>query len=120
MAGNNFIYLPLLMTTGDRSSSPTSSCLQGVFINNIYNRPSRNMATSSRFVYLNEDDINNLVSEKDSKNTVCVIKRSFQLFREFLLQKKISPNSEELSAQVNLKKFNKRPHPLRRALIRIL
>ena len=87
------------MTTGDRSSSPTSSCLQGVFINNSYNRPSKNMATSSRFVSLNEDDINKLVSEKDSKNTVRVIKRSVQLFREFLLEKKISPNFEELSPE---------------------
>ena len=72
------------MRTGDRLSSPTSSCLQGVFINNNYNRPSKNMATSSRFVALNEDDINIFISEKDSKNTVRVIKCSVQLFREFL------------------------------------
>ena len=58
------------------------------------------MATSSRFVSLNEDDVNKLVSEKDSKNTVRVIKRSVQqLFREFLLEKKISPNFEELSPE---------------------
>ena len=57
------------------------------------------MATSSRFVSLNEDDINKLVSEKDSKNTVRVIKRSVQLFREFLSEKKISPNFEELSPE---------------------
>ena len=88
------------MTTGDRSSSPTSSCLQGVFINNSYNRPSKNIsAMSSRYVSLHEDDINKLVSEKDSKNTVRVIKRSVQLFREFLLEKKISPNFEELSPE---------------------
>ena len=96
MAGNNFIYLPLLMTTSDRSSSPTSSCLQGVFMNNSYNRPNKNMATSSRFVALNDDDINKLVNEKDSKNTVRGIKRSVQLFREFLLEKKISSNFDEL------------------------
>ena len=83
------------MTTGDRSSSPTSSCLQGVFINNSCNRPSKNMATSSRFVSLNEDDINKLVSE----NTVRVIKRSVPVFKEFLLEKKISPNFEELSPE---------------------
>ena len=87
------------MTMGDRSSSPTSSCLQGVFINNSYNKPSKNMATSSRFVSLNEDDINKLVSEKDSKNTVRVIKRSVQLFREFLLEERISLNFEELSPE---------------------
>ena len=57
------------------------------------------MATSSRFVSLNEDDINKLVSKKHSKNTVRVIKRSVQLFREFLLEKKISPNFEELSPE---------------------
>ena len=60
------------MTMSDELSSPTSSCLQGVFINNSYNRPSINMATSSSFNIFNENDINRLVSEKDSKNTVRV------------------------------------------------
>ena len=96
LAGDNFIHVPLLMTTSDGLSSSTSSCLQGAFINNSYNRPIMNMATSSRFNVLNEDDINKLVSVKDRKNTVRVIKNSVQLFREFLSEKKMSPNFEEL------------------------
>ena len=52
------------------------------------------MASNSRFQAISEEEIQNLITSKDSKSTQRTIKRSTATFRKFLIENKKSPDFE--------------------------